>query len=67
MEKFEDSILSITRIQAGDEDEINIRIISGECEVFPGKPLDIRLSLEDFARAVFGDIHVNCKMRKGTQ
>ena len=62
MNKFEDRVLAITRIQSGDKDEVNIRFID---LLSTSKPVDIRLSLEDFSKAVFGDMYINCKVRKG--
>ena len=57
MNKFEYCVMSITKIQSPDKDEINIRLVDNVCT---GKPLDIRVCLEDFSKAIFGDIHINC-------
>ena len=60
--KFQDALISISRVQSGDKDEVNIRLIP---EDLVGESLDMRLSLENFSKAIFGDIHINCKVRKG--
>lgn len=61
IEEFKDQFMTITRIQGSirlPQEEVNIRIIEG------GKPIDIRVGIEDFAKALFGDILVNCRVRK---
>jgi hypothetical protein len=62
MNKFQNSVISISRIQSSDVDEVNIRLIP---EDLIGECLDIRISLQHFSEAIFGDIHRKCKVRKG--
>ena len=60
IKEFKNPSMTITRIQGSirePQELVNIRIIEED------KPLDIRVGIEDFAKALFGDILVNCKVR----
>ena len=59
--EWESQEMTITRIQGSTiepQEWVNIRIIK------EGNPFDIRVGIEDFAKALFGDILVGCKVRR---